>query len=69
MECEMDIEIKNIAKNSVDTDFKRKVEEAKINAPTVLTCIPGIIPVTAPHTTPIRHANNRSKIQPPYINI
>ena len=38
MECEMDIEIKNIAKNSVDTDFKRKVEEAKINAPTVLTC-------------------------------
>ena len=38
MECEMDIEIRNIAKNSVDTDFKRIVEEAKINAPTVLTC-------------------------------
>jgi hypothetical protein len=33
----MDIEIKNIVKNSIETEFRRKVEQAKINAPTVLT--------------------------------
>ena len=41
---------------------KRKVDEAKIKAPTVLTWIPGMIPVIAPHITPIKHANNISKI-------
>ena len=63
----MDIEIKNTARNSGETEFKRKFEEANIKAPTVLTCIPGIIPVTAPHVTPIRQAINRSKIRPPII--
>ena len=61
----MDIEIKNIVKNSIETEFRRKVEQAKINAPTVLTWIPGIMPVTAPHKTPIRHAIKISKIQSP----
>ena len=63
------MEIKNTPKNSGVKKFNRKVEKAKINAPTVLTWIPGIIPVTAPHKTPIRHANNRSKIQSPMNNI
>jgi hypothetical protein len=66
-EWEIDMEIKNTPRNSGEKDLRRKVEKAKRNAPTVLTWIPGIIPVTTPHKTPIRHANNRSKIQSPII--
>jgi hypothetical protein len=66
-EWEIDMEIKNTPKNSGVYEFKRYVEDAKINAPTVLTWIPGIIPVKTPHKTPIRQATNRSKIQSPII--
>jgi len=40
----------------------KNVEDAKINAPTVLTWIPGINPVIVPHKTPIMHDKIRSMI-------
>lgn len=52
---DIDIEIKNTHKISGDKKVKRKTDELKTNAPTVLTWIPGITPVTAPHKTPIMH--------------
>ena len=49
-------------KNSGDTIVKRKVEDAKIMAPAVLTCIPGIIPVVVPIAIPIKQAITNSII-------
>ncbi len=40
----------------------KKVDDAKIKAPTVFTWIPGINPVIEPHKTPIMHARIRSII-------
>ena len=62
IEWDIDIEIKNTPRYSGENEFKRKGEEAKINAPTVFTWRPGIIPVIAPQTTPNKHAIRRSKI-------
>ena len=62
IEWDMDIEIKNTPRYSGENEVRRNDEDAKTNAPTVLTWIPGIIPVTAPQTTPIMHAIIRSKI-------
>ncbi len=59
---EIDMDIKNTAKNSGDRNAKIVAEDANTKAPTVLTCIPGINPVTAPHKTPIKQANIRSNI-------
>jgi len=42
IEWEMDIEIKNTPRNSGENEVKREDEEAKTNAPTVLTWTPGI---------------------------
>lgn len=59
---EIDMEIKNTARNSGDKKARIEADAAKTNAPTVLTWIPGINPVTAPQRTPIIQANIRSKI-------
>jgi hypothetical protein len=58
----MAIEIKSTPKNSGDTKASTVAVEANTKAPTVLTCIPGIKPVTAPQRTPRIQANIRSKI-------
>jgi hypothetical protein len=57
------MEIRSTQRNSGDMKVKREADDAKTKAPTVLTCIPGIKPVTAPHITPKRQAAIRSKIQ------
>jgi hypothetical protein len=49
-------------RNSGDTIVKRNVEDAKIIAPAVLTCMPGIIPVVVPIAIPIKHAITNSII-------
>lgn len=51
----MDMEIKNTHRTSGERKVKRKADEVKTNAPTVLTWIPGITPVNAPHNTPKIH--------------
>ena len=57
------MDIKNTARNSSENTFNKKVVEVNTKAPTVLTWMPGIIPVNAPQITPKMHANRRSKIQ------
>jgi len=59
---EIDIEIKNTPRNSGDRKARMVADDAKVKAPTVLTWIPGINPVTAPQRTPMIQANMRSKI-------
>lgn len=59
---EMDIDIKNTPKTSGDKNASAVADDANTKAPTVLTCIPGIKPVTAPQMTPIMQAKMRSKI-------
>ena len=60
--CEMAIDIRITPKNSGDKKASKEAEEANTKAPTVLTCIPGINPVTAPQRTPIMQANISSII-------
>jgi hypothetical protein len=57
------MDIRNTHRKSGDRKFKIKADDAKMKAPTVLTWIPGIIPVNAPQKTPKMHATIRSKIQ------
>jgi hypothetical protein len=58
----MAIDIKSTPKNSGDRKASTVADEANTKAPTVLTCIPCIKPVTAPQETPKIQANIRSKI-------
>jgi hypothetical protein len=59
---EIAIDIKRTPRNSGDKKARKEAEEANTKAPTVLTCIPGIKPVTAPQKTPIMQANISSII-------
>lgn len=54
--------------NSGDKNVNRKVEDANIIAPAVLTCIPGIIPVIVPINIPIKQAITNSIIPINYSN-
>lgn len=63
--CAMDIATKNTHRNSGEKIPSKNADEAKIIAPAVLTWIPGIIPVTAPHKIPKKQAKIRSSILSP----
>lgn len=56
------MEIKSTPKNSGDRNASTVADDANTNAPTVLTCIPGINPVTAPQRTPNIQAIISSRI-------
>jgi len=56
------MDIKNTPRKSGDREASMVDDDAKIKAPTVLTWIPGIKPVTAPQRTPIKQANIKSII-------
>lgn len=59
---EMDMEIRSTPRNSGERKDNTVADDAKVKAPTVLTWIPGINPVTAPQRTPKIQAKMRSKI-------
>lgn len=61
----MDMDNKSTPKNSGDRKVKREVDNVKTKTPTVLTWIPGIRPVIAPHITPNIQAKSKSKIISP----
>ena len=60
--CAMDIETIRTQRNSELTKDKSIVETANNIAPAVFTCIPGVIPVIVPITTPNKHAITNSNI-------